>query len=109
MTNETDVVCGHVVIERNTAIAAAMIIGCCLNILPCVDFASVTTAAELVHAVQDQHLSMGDADFSTSETPSSTREVYRLDSAFERRRDPLPPDCRRGHPYPEADSLVQEW
>jgi amino acid adenylation domain-containing protein len=64
MTCETDVIYGLVVAGRNAAIPAVeKIVGCCLNILPeRVDFSSVKTVAELVHAVQEQYLSMGDAD-----------------------------------------------
>jgi amino acid adenylation domain-containing protein len=64
MTGETDVIYGQVVAGRNAAIPAVeKILGCCLNILPeRVNFASVNTVAELVHAVQEQYLSIGDAD-----------------------------------------------
>ncbi|KAJ5157767.1 nonribosomal peptide synthase [Penicillium canariense] len=64
MTGETDVIYGQVVAGRNAAIPAVeKIVGCCLNILPeRVDFSTVKTVAELVNAVQDQYLAMGDAD-----------------------------------------------
>ncbi|OOQ85263.1 hypothetical protein PEBR_26393 [Penicillium brasilianum] len=64
MTGESDVIYGQVVAGRNAAIPAVeKIVGCCLNILPeRVDFSSVNTVAELVHAVQEQYLSIGDAD-----------------------------------------------
>ncbi|RHZ51498.1 hypothetical protein CDV55_102734 [Aspergillus turcosus] len=64
MSGETDVIYGQVVAGRNAAIPAVeKIVGCCLNILPNrVDFSSVNTVAELVHAVQEQYLSIGDAD-----------------------------------------------
>lgn len=64
MAGETDVIYGQVVAGRNAAIPAVeKIVGCCLNILPeRVNFSSLKTVAELVHAVQNQYHSMGDAD-----------------------------------------------
>lgn len=64
MAGETDVIYGQVVAGRNAVIPAVeKIVGCCLNILPeRVNFSSLKTVAELAHAVQDQYLSMGDAD-----------------------------------------------
>lgn len=64
ITSETDIIYGQVVAGRNAAIPGVeKIVGCCLNFLPeRVDFSSVKTVAELVHAIQDQYLSMGDAD-----------------------------------------------
>lgn len=64
LTGETDIIYGQVVAGRNAAIPGVeKIVGCCLNILPeRVIFSSVKTVAELVHAIQDQYLTMGDAD-----------------------------------------------
>lgn len=64
ITSETDIIYGQVVAGRNAAIPGVeKIVGCCLNVLPeRVDFSSIKTVAELVHAIQDQYLSMGDAD-----------------------------------------------
>ncbi|GIK03803.1 nonribosomal peptide synthase [Aspergillus viridinutans] len=64
MSGETDVIYGQVVAGRNAAIPSVeKIVGCCLNTLPeRVDFSSVDTVAELVHSVQEQYLSIGDAD-----------------------------------------------
>lgn len=64
LTGETDIIYGQVVAGRNATIPGVeKIVGCCLNILPeRVIFSSVKTVAELVHAIQDQYLTMGDAD-----------------------------------------------
>ncbi|KAJ9226766.1 hypothetical protein DTO027B5_1898 [Paecilomyces variotii] len=64
ISGDTDIVYCQVVSGRNSAMPGVeKIVGCCLNIVPTrVVLSSSPTVAELVHAVQEQLLEMGEAD-----------------------------------------------
>ncbi|KAL4896609.1 hypothetical protein BDV59DRAFT_198968 [Aspergillus ambiguus] len=64
MTGEPDVTFAYHVAGRNSAIPGIeRIVGCCLNdCIGRVDFSSIKSVQELVHGVQEQYLSVGDAD-----------------------------------------------
>jgi hypothetical protein len=64
LTGETDVVYEHLVAGRNSAIPQIEdVVGCCLNLVPVrVSLADAQTPAELLRAVQEQFLAMGEAD-----------------------------------------------
>ncbi|KHN97569.1 Amino acid adenylation [Metarhizium album ARSEF 1941] len=64
MTGQHDVVYGHLVAGRNSAIAGIdKAVGCCLNFIPVrVGFQSTPAPAELLSFVQEQFLAVGEAD-----------------------------------------------
>ncbi|KJK79390.1 hypothetical protein H634G_04981 [Metarhizium anisopliae BRIP 53293] len=64
LTGKGDVVYGHLVAGRNSEIGGIdKTVGCCLNFIPVrVTFPSSQTLAELLFAVQEQFLAVGEAD-----------------------------------------------
>jgi non-ribosomal peptide synthetase component F len=64
LTGQTDVVYEHLVAGRNSAIPQIEdVVGCCLNLIPVrVNLTNAQSPAELLCAVQEQFLALGEAD-----------------------------------------------